>query len=204
MHRLVRDMAAVVESRDGEIERLQLIIKKLQRAQFGRRSGCLDDDQLTLGLENIETDLAQAETLQPAPEVTSSDADERPRHKALPEHLPSKDVLVDIDAASCPCCGALLHQFGESVSKMLDWVPAEFRVVRIRRPKYGCRACGTIHRMKSLLDFLVSARCMVGQGFDFSGAVQVGRAAEFLRRGFIEQTADDEENFAPNGDEIGA
>jgi transposase len=30
----VRDMAAVVESRESEIERLQLIIKKLQRAQF--------------------------------------------------------------------------------------------------------------------------------------------------------------------------
>ncbi|MEH2528435.1 MULTISPECIES: hypothetical protein [unclassified Bradyrhizobium] len=38
LHRLVREMAVVVDSRDGEIERLQLIIKKLQRAQFGRRS----------------------------------------------------------------------------------------------------------------------------------------------------------------------
>jgi hypothetical protein len=38
LHRLVREMADVVESRDGEIERLQIIIKKLQRAQFGRRS----------------------------------------------------------------------------------------------------------------------------------------------------------------------
>jgi hypothetical protein len=37
LHHLVRDMAAVVEHRDGEIERLKLIIKKLQRAQFGRR-----------------------------------------------------------------------------------------------------------------------------------------------------------------------
>ncbi len=146
LHRLVRDMAVVVESRDGEIERLQLIIKKLQRAQFGRRSERLDDDQLALGLEDIETDLAQAETLQPAPEVTSSNADERPRRKTLPEHLPRKEVLVDIDAASCPCCGGMLHQIGESVSEMLDWVPAEFRVVRIRRSKYGCRACGTIHQ----------------------------------------------------------
>ena len=41
LHRLVREMAVVVESRDGEIERLQLIIKKLQRAQFGRRSKAL-------------------------------------------------------------------------------------------------------------------------------------------------------------------
>lgn len=62
LHRLVRDMASVVEHRDGEIERLQLIIKKLQRAQFGRRSERIDDDQLALGLEDIETDLAQAET----------------------------------------------------------------------------------------------------------------------------------------------
>src|SRR5690606_21325090 len=35
---------------------------------------------------------------------------------------------------------------GETVSEMLDHVPAQLRVVRIRRPKYGCRACGTIHQ----------------------------------------------------------
>ena len=29
---------------------------------------------------------------------------------------------------------------------MLDWVPARLRVIRIRRPRYGCRACGTIHQ----------------------------------------------------------
>ena len=27
---------------------------------------------------------------------------------------------------------------------MLDWVPAQLRVLRIARPKYACRACGTI------------------------------------------------------------
>ena len=48
LHRLVREMADVVESRDGEIERLQIIIKKLQRAQFGRRSERLNVDQLAL------------------------------------------------------------------------------------------------------------------------------------------------------------
>jgi len=29
---------------------------------------------------------------------------------------------------------------------MLDYVPARLRVLRVRRPKYGCRACGTIHQ----------------------------------------------------------
>lgn len=61
-HRLVRDMAAVVELRNGEIERLQLIIRQLQRAQYGRRSKRLDPDRLALGLEDVETDLAQPVT----------------------------------------------------------------------------------------------------------------------------------------------
>jgi hypothetical protein len=27
---------------------------------------------------------------------------------------------------------------------MLEWVPARLRVLRIRRPKYACRTCGTV------------------------------------------------------------
>ena len=58
LHHLVRDMAALVEHRDDEIERLQQIIRQLQRAQYGRRSERLDPDQLTLALEDLESDLA--------------------------------------------------------------------------------------------------------------------------------------------------
>src|SRR6059058_3546006 len=29
---------------------------------------------------------------------------------------------------------------------MLDHVPARLRIIRICRPRYGCRACGTIHQ----------------------------------------------------------
>ena len=143
LHRLVRDMAAVVERRDGEIERLQLIIRQLQRAQYGRRSERLDADQLALGLEDVESDLAHAEA-QPKPEAKPKDA--KPRRKPLPNNLPREDVVLDAAADACPCCGGTLHSIGESVSEMLDWVPARLRVIRIRRPKYGCRACGTVHQ----------------------------------------------------------
>jgi transposase len=61
LHRLVHDMASVVAQRNGEIERLQLIIRQLQRAQYGRRSERLDPDQLALGLEDVEGDVAHAE-----------------------------------------------------------------------------------------------------------------------------------------------
>jgi transposase len=55
-------------------------------------------------------------------------------------------VKLDINADACPCCGGAIHKIGETVSEMLDYVPAQLRVLRIRRPKYGCRACGTIHQ----------------------------------------------------------
>jgi hypothetical protein len=48
---VLRDMTAVVEHRDGEIERLRTIIKQLQRTQFGRRSECLDADRFALALK---------------------------------------------------------------------------------------------------------------------------------------------------------
>src|SRR5262252_2935491 len=143
LHRLVRDMASVVEQHESEIDRLQLIIKQLQRAQFGRRSERIDADQLALGLEDVETDKARAEATQ-KPRAKSKDG--QPRRKPLPDHLPREEVRIEVGAAVCACCGGELHPIGESVSEMLDWVPAQFRVVRICRPKYGCRACGTMHQ----------------------------------------------------------
>jgi transposase len=61
----------------------------------------------------------------------------------LPDHLPREDILLDVEGNTCSCCGGALHPIGESVSEMLDWVPAQLRVVRIARPKYACRACNT-------------------------------------------------------------
>jgi transposase len=143
LHRLVRDMASVVERRDGEIERLQLIIKRLQRARFGRRSERIDADQLALGLEDVETDKACAEATQ---EPAAKPKDRKPRRKPLPDHLPREEVRIDVGTEACTCCGGALHPIGESVSEMLDWVPAQLRVIRFCRPKYGCRTCGTVRQ----------------------------------------------------------
>ncbi|WP_192177391.1 transposase [Mesorhizobium amorphae] len=95
LQRLVREMAAVVESRDGEIERLQPIIKKLQRAQFGRHSERLDADQLALALEDLDADIARIWESRPGAEKLPP---ERPSHrKPLPDHLLREDVVLDID-----------------------------------------------------------------------------------------------------------
>jgi transposase len=152
LHRLVRTLAAQVADDDAklaaaqaEVERLRLMIRRLQRTQFGRRSERLDDDQLTLGLEDLDADLSRAEACRSAP-TTDPGSISTVRQRALPDHLPREDVAIDLEGDVCPCCGGPLHPIGETVSEMLDYVPARLRVLRIRRPKYGCRACGMIHQ----------------------------------------------------------
>jgi hypothetical protein len=61
--------------------------------------------------------------------------------RALPGHLPRIEIVVDIDNKTCPCCQGELHRIGEDRSERLDMVPAQFRVLVTRRPKYACRTC---------------------------------------------------------------
>src|SRR3954468_24129805 len=60
-----RDTAcAERDAAQAEIEKLRLLIRQLQRGQFGRRSEKLDPDQLQLGLEDLEQTAAAAEAAQ--------------------------------------------------------------------------------------------------------------------------------------------
>jgi len=150
LHHLISDL---VTARDheraeaqAEIDRLRHILKQLQRNRFGRRSERLDDDQLLLGLEDLDTDIARAEA--DLPETAKAKTPDKTRERpSLPDHLEREDIKLDIDADTCPDCGGGLHAIGETVSEMLDYVPARLRVLRICRPRYGCRACGTIHQV---------------------------------------------------------
>ena len=50
--------------------------------------------------------------------------------------------IEEIIAPEVTCgCGAERHIIGEDVSERLDIVPAQFRVIVTRRPKYACRFC---------------------------------------------------------------
>jgi transposase len=143
--RTERDL--VREERDAaqaEIEKLRLLIRQLQRGQFGRRSEKLDPDQLQLGLEDLEQTAAAAEAAKEAAARSSTPRTPRVRRRnlgALPAHLPRIETLVDVEDKNCPCCGGTLHVIGEDTSEMLDIIPAQLRVKVIRRPRYGCRAC---------------------------------------------------------------
>jgi transposase len=150
LQQLVRDLAGALSVGQTEIDRLRLIIRQFQRAQFGRRSEQLDPDQMAFGLEDLEADLARAEARRPAaatPVDGGAAVPEKPPHRApLPAHLPRTETVIPAPCDACPECGGALHDAGATSSEMLDWVPASIRVVRITRPKKACRCCGTLHQ----------------------------------------------------------
>src|SRR5271169_5325346 len=78
-------------SRDEEIERLKLLIAKLRRMEFGRKSEKLDweIEQLELKLDELEASRAEEAAVCPSPLVASdvNRAKKRAR-QPLPAHLP--------------------------------------------------------------------------------------------------------------------
>jgi len=141
-------LKAMLLAERARAARLEQIVKELQRHRFGPRTEKLaeklPEDQLLLALEEVEQGVANGEA-----EADAADPNARPRRAAkrranrgsLPAHLPRIEMVVDIEDHACPCCHNALHRIGEDVSERLDIVPAQLRVVVVRRPKYGCRAC---------------------------------------------------------------
>lgn len=130
-----------------ESERLRHIIREFQRHRFGRRSESLPEDQLELALEDAEqiaaSSQAASEQNNPAERQVRA-ARRRTNRGKLPAHLPRIETMVDVQSTICPCCAGILHRIGEDVSERLDVIPAQFRVLVVRRPKYACRACADV------------------------------------------------------------
>jgi transposase len=134
------------EEADAERQRLELVIRQLVRAQFGRKSERLDPEQFQLTLENLEQEIAAAKATRQ--DAAESDENRRPRRAParrnlghLPAHLERDEVVIEPEDRNCPCCGGALHQIGVEETERLDAVPLRLRVRVTRRPIYGCRSC---------------------------------------------------------------
>jgi transposase len=159
---VLADHAAVVAERDtiraehdqleARYQRLESILAEIRRAHFGRKSEKIDDDQLKLALEELETSLAKSEAEADKAEDEAEKAGKPARsrgggkgrpHSRFPnlDHLPHVVEVIEPENKACPCCGGALHVIGEDVSKRLDVVPAQLRVIETHRPKFACRSC---------------------------------------------------------------
>jgi len=141
---LVEQQAALI-SHKNEIETLKLLIAKLRRMQFGRSSEKLSQQihQLELKLEDLEA----SREATPASSVVAEETAEASRAKAsrcLPAELPRETRTLAPRHSACPDCGGALDRLGEDVSEMLEYVPAQFKVIRMVRTKLSCTRCDAI------------------------------------------------------------
>lgn len=124
--------------KDERIARLEKPVAAFKQAVFSRKSEKSDPDQFELALEDLETAMAVIHA--------EDDAEDRPakpraaNRGSLPKHLPRIEEVIEPDSLTF-ACGGCLHCIGEDVSERLDTVPAQFRVIVTRRPKYACRSC---------------------------------------------------------------
>jgi transposase len=134
-------LRAVNADAELRIERLHALLKTLERARYGRRSEALDPGQHEFAFEEIHTGLGAIEATLDAAVKTPQPRAPRPRKK-LPSHLERVEVVIEPEMATCRACGSAERvKIGEDVSERLDVVPARFRVIVTRRPRYACAAC---------------------------------------------------------------
>jgi transposase len=98
-------------------------------------------DEATLDDEHQGLEQAATAVNPPSSENTAS-AEKKGRRKPLPAHLPREDVIHDVadDDKICPC-GCLRTKIGEEISEQLEVIPAQLKVIRNVRYKYGCPHC---------------------------------------------------------------
>lgn len=104
--------------KEDRIIRLEKFLADFKRALYGAKPEKGHPDQYHLALEDIEAAIAvvHAEDEAVDPPKTTSVSKPRATRGVLPKHLPRIEEVI---------------------------VPAQFRVIVARRPKYSCRSCET-------------------------------------------------------------
>ena len=90
----------------SQVDRLQHLLRQLQRMHFGRRSEKLDPDQFALALEDVEQAVAASEAAddkQNGERARARAESAAPSAARLPAHLPRVHVTIAAPQ-SCPCC----------------------------------------------------------------------------------------------------
>jgi transposase len=137
-------------SREREIEHLQLLLAKLHRMQFGRKSEkrTRQIEQLELRLEELESNrnpnLQACDHPEPPRSSVSSSTTSPAKRSGLPNHLPRQTRQHQPKETVCPQCQGELRKLGEDVSEVLEYVPASFVVIRHVRTKLSCIKCDCI------------------------------------------------------------
>jgi transposase len=148
------------------IAQQKLRIAKLERQVYGQRSerSARLIDQLALGFEELEASATEDElAAEKAIANTTTVAGftrTRSERNTFPDHLPRERVVIDPPTA-CECCGSQrLRKLGEDVTRTLETIPRQWKVIETVREKFTCRDCEKISQAPA--PFHVIARGWAG------------------------------------------
>lgn len=140
---IIEAQAEELRSRGSLIEKLSAELAALRRSRFGKSSEKITRtiEQLELALEDIEA--ADAEDEPPSTSTKNKAGRKKPSRKPPPAHLPRQTITHEA-SCQCPVCGGSdFIRNGETVTEILDYVPASFKVVRHVQPRFICKGCDT-------------------------------------------------------------
>jgi transposase len=148
--------AALAVARAKASEDLALIahqklrIAKLERQLYGPHSERSERliDQLALQFEELEASATEdelaAESAVAKTTTVAAFTRKRPERNTFPEHLPRERVVIDPPTA-CDCCGGTrLRKLGEDVTRTLESIPRQWKVIETVREKFTCQDCEKI------------------------------------------------------------
>jgi transposase len=135
---------------DALIAHQKLQIAKLSRQLYGQKSerSLRLIEQLALTFEELEAtateDELAAERAVAKVSTVRGFTRQRAERQTFPEHLPRERVVIDPPTV-CECCGGThLRKLGEDVTRTLECVPRQWKVVETVREKFSCRDCEKI------------------------------------------------------------
>jgi transposase len=142
LEREIETLRARNADADERIKRLMQILTAYDRARFGRRSEKLgsattgdEDAQQAFLFEEIETGISALRAQIGKGQASQEKRSPRPR-KGFPPHLERVEVVIEPDDLP-EHAGKQKVLIGEDVAERLDVIPAKFRVIITRRPKYA-------------------------------------------------------------------
>lgn len=138
----VAALQAQTQSVEARLARLRSLLKSLERARDGKRSERFGPDaaeQQNFVFEEIETGIAEIKANLDKASGVADRTKRAPRpRKGFAAHLERVDVVIEPEIPA-EYLGLAKIKIGEDVSERLDVVPARFRVIVTRLPRYAFR-----------------------------------------------------------------
>ncbi|MBW2220412.1 MAG: IS66 family transposase, partial [Deltaproteobacteria bacterium] len=123
-------------------------LKVFQKRFIGRKSEKLtEEEKLQLHLFNEAESIIDKEESEQAEDAekvaVKGHTRKKKGRKPLPDDLPREEKIHDLpdEEKKCPCCGEMRPCIGSDSTEELDFIPAQIKVIKHTRLKYGPCKC---------------------------------------------------------------